>query len=77
MCSKRSGTGHHLSTATCVACSASASSTIARSVRTASHRAQLAIAGMVRALIDDDLDRLSDPQWIEQVVKVAIRAIAE
>lgn len=40
-------------------------------------RAELACAaleGVVRAVIDDDPDRLRDPAWIEQVVKLAERA---
>jgi hypothetical protein len=43
-------------------------------------RAEIACAaleGVVRSAIDDDPDRLRDPQWIEQVVRVAVRTIAE
>jgi AcrR family transcriptional regulator len=36
-----------------------------------------ALEGVVRSAIEDDVDRLADPLWIEQVVKVAVRAIAD
>jgi len=42
-------------------------------------RAEIACAaleGVVRAAIEDDVDRLRDPRWVEQVVRIAIRAIA-
>jgi len=45
-----------------------------------SQRAEIACAaleGVVRAVIDDDPERLRDPAWIEQVVRVATRALAE
>jgi AcrR family transcriptional regulator len=43
-------------------------------------RAEIACAaleGIVRAAIQDEPERLGDPQWIEQVVRVGIRVIAE
>jgi AcrR family transcriptional regulator len=36
-----------------------------------------ALEGVVRSAIEDDPDRLRDPQWIEQVVRVAVRTCAE
>jgi AcrR family transcriptional regulator len=43
-------------------------------------RAEIACAaleGVVRSAIEDDLERLRDPVWIEQVVKLAIRAVID
>jgi AcrR family transcriptional regulator len=36
-----------------------------------------ALEGVVRSAIEDDPDRLHDPQWIEQVVRMAVRTVAE
>jgi AcrR family transcriptional regulator len=43
-------------------------------------RAEIACAaleGVVRAAVDDDPERLRDPRWIEQVVQVAVGALAD
>jgi hypothetical protein len=43
-------------------------------------RAEIACAaleGVVRSVIEDDPDRLRDPSWIEQVVRMAVRTVAE
>jgi len=34
-----------------------------------------ALEGMVRAALEDDIERLRDPRWVEQVVSIAIRAV--